>query len=117
MTISFLELVVITLAAGAVIDVWHNGAIFATWRAIVQAKQDVAAPGTFQAWWTELLTCPFCQSYHVAFYLLILLLSGKYIGGMFDLVGHLLLYSLAITRLSNILNGVLPEKTQYDRQH
>jgi hypothetical protein len=113
--INWLELIAAALAAGAVIDVWQNGSIFATWRAIIQAKQDVAAPGTFRAWWTELLTCPFCQSYHVPFYLLILLLAGKYFDGMFSVAAQVILYSLAATRLSNLLNGLLPEKLQYGR--
>lgn len=112
---SLVDLLAVALASGAIIDVWHNGSIFATWRAIVQAKQDVAAPGTLQAWWTELLMCPFCQSYHVAFYLIVLLLAGKYLGGMFDLACHSVVYGLAATRLSNLVNGLLPEKLRYDR--
>jgi len=116
MTVSLLDLCAAVFAAGAIIDVWFNGSIFATQRAIVQAKQDVAAPGTFRAWWTELLMCPFCLSYHIPFYLLVLVLSGMYLGGTFNLLTHLLLYSLAVTRLSNLVNAVLPEKTQYDRR-
>jgi hypothetical protein len=115
--ISWLDFAAITLASGAVIDVWQNGAIFATWRAAVQAQQEVAASGTFKAWWTELLTCPFCQSYHVPFYLLLVLLVGNYFSGMFYFAAQLIVYSLAATRAANLLNALLPENMQYGRGH
>lgn len=115
--ITWLDFACIALATGAVIDVWLNGSIFATWRATIQAKQDIASPGTFAAWWTELLTCYFCQSYHVPFYLLLILLAGNCFGGMFYFASQLIVYSLAATRLSNLVNGLLPEKLQYGREH
>lgn len=113
--ITWLDFAAITLATGAVIDVWLNGSIFATWRGIVQAKQEIAPIGSFTAWWTELLACYFCQSYHVPFYLLIFLLAGNYFGGIVYCVAQLVVYSLAATRLSNLVNVLLPEKLQYGR--
>lgn len=106
----------ITLATGAIIDVWHNGSIFATWRATVQAKQDVADYGTFRALWTELVMCPFCKSYHIPLYLILFLWTSRYVGGILAPVAELTVYGLAATQLSNLINALLPRKLQYDRQ-
>jgi hypothetical protein len=111
----WLDLIAVTLATGAIIDVWHNGSVFATARAITQAKQDVAEHGTLTALWTELLMCPFCKSYHIPIYLFALLWTGQYVGGMLLACVQLVVYGLAATRLSNLLNGLLPRTLQYDR--
>lgn len=111
-----LDFIAIVFATGAIIDVWHNGSIFATARAIVQAKQDFAKNGTFRALWTELLTCPFCKSYHIPIYLYALLLSGDYFGGIVATVVRVLIYGWAATRVSNIINGLLPKEMRYDRE-
>lgn len=112
-----LNLLVVALATGAIIDAWRTGSIFATWRAIVQAKQDVAKSGTFTAWWTELLNCSFCQSYHIPFYLFTLLLAGEYFAGMFGVMCELVVYSLAATRVFNISQQLLPEKIYAGNKH
>jgi ABC-type spermidine/putrescine transport system permease subunit I len=79
MPITALDLLAVTLATGAVIDVWHNGSIFATARAYVQAWNDSAKPESFRSLWTELLLCPFCKSYHIPVYLFVVLLLGNYL--------------------------------------
>lgn len=112
---NWLDFIAVALAAGAIIDVWNNGSIFATARAIVQAKQDVAKTGSITALWTELFTCPFCQSYHVPIYLYVLLLSADHIGGIVAIVARIIVYGWAATRIGNLLNGFLPKELQYER--
>ena len=111
-----IDLVAVIFATGAIIEVWHKGSIFATARAIVQAKQDIAPHGSFTALWTELLTCPFCKSYHVPVYLYGLLLSGDYCGGIVATVTRALIFSLAATRASNLIDGFLPKSRKYDAE-
>lgn len=105
----------ITLATGAIIDVWHNGSIFAVWRAYAQAKNDVARAGSITWLWTELLNCPFCKSYHVPIYLYAILLSADWFGSIVSVIARIVVYGLAATRLSNIIDGILPMRMRYDR--
>lgn len=110
----FVDLIAVILATGAIIEVWHKGTIFATLRAIVQAKQDVAKHGSFTALWTELVTCPFCKSYHVPVYLYLLLLSADYCGGIVAGITRAFIFGWAATRASNLIEGFLPKSNRYD---
>ena len=110
-----LDLIAVTLATGAIIDVWHNGTIFATARAYVQAVNDTAKYGSFRSLWTELLICPFCKSYHVPIYLFLALLAGDYVGGMLTALVRVVVFGLAATRASNLITDLLPARMQYDR--
>lgn len=114
---SFLDFLAVIFATGAIIDVWHNGSIFATARAIVQAKQDVAKDGSFTALWTELFTCPFCKSYHIPIYLYAALLIADVFAGIVPSVVRVPLYGLAATRISNLIDGFLPKEMKYDREY
>lgn len=114
---SLLDFVAVIFATGAIIDVWHNGSIFATARAIVQAKQDIAKDGSVTALWTELFTCPFCKSYHIPVYLYLLLLIADAFGGIVPGAVRVLVYGLAATRISNLIDGLLPKEMKYDREH
>jgi hypothetical protein len=109
------DFVAVVLATGAIIDVWHNGSIFAMWRAYVQAKNDAARHGSITGLWTELLICPFCKSYHIPIYLYAILLSADWIGSIVAVIARLIVYGLAATRLSNIIDGLLPARMRYDR--
>lgn len=111
----FQDFLAVVLATGAIIDVWHNGSIFAMSRAYVQAKNDVARHGSLTSLWTELLICPFCKSYHIPLYLYAILLSADWIGGIVAVLARLVVYGLAATRLSNIIDGILPARMRYDR--
>lgn len=102
------------LATGAVIEVWHRGSIFAGLRAYAQALQDTTDPDTLKGKWLELVLCPFCKSYHVPFYLLGAILLGDACGATIGIVVRLVVYSLAATRLSNLLDGFLPPRMRYD---
>lgn len=56
-------------ATAAVLAVWFKGDLFAHWRARAEAVRDDPGPGpvrSFGRFFGELLTCPFCFSYHVA---------------------------------------------------
>lgn len=103
----------VVLATGAIIEVWQKGSIFALSRAIIQAHNDAAKPGTREQLITELLLCPFCQSYHVPLYLLILLFVGDFFGGIASGVIRVILYGLAATRASNLIEAYLPSGTKY----
>lgn len=110
---SWLDFIAVTLAAGAIIEVWHKGSIFDTARAYVQAWQDGTPYDTIKGKGLELLTCPFCQSYHVPFYLFLILLAAHHAGGIILALVTALIYGLAATRLGNIVNYLLPETARY----
>lgn len=141
------DFILITLATGAVVDVWFNGSIFADWRAYLQARLDRedfdaadtaiddpdgidfedggeelpfmmrTADKVIPDFIVELLSCPFCFSYHVPwiglvlFYLIPMMFSLSP-GWVF--LWHLPVYSLAATRLSNLVNGLLPKELKYE---
>jgi hypothetical protein len=109
-----LDFVAVVFAAGAIIEVWHKGSIFETARAYVQAWQDVAPPESVKGRLWELLMCPFCKSYHVPLYLFALLLASDHIGGIMPALGRAVIYSLAATRIGNIIDGLLPARMRYD---
>ena len=111
---SLITLVAVILATGAIIEVWHKGSVFATWRAIVQAKQDGAELGSAQSLWTELLLCPFCKSYHLPIYLYAFLTICNYSGGAIATVAHILIFGLAATRASNLIEALLPKESKYE---
>lgn len=110
---SWLDFVAVIFAAGAIIEVWHKGSIFQDARAYLQALQDVTSDNTVKGKLIELSLCPFCQSYHVPFYLFLLLLAATYAGGIVSAVVHAVVYGLAATRIGNILNYLLPERAKY----
>lgn len=111
-----IDLIAVTLATGAIVDVWHNGSIFATSRAYVQALNDSAKYGSLKSLWTELVLCPFCKSYHIPIYLFAALLAGDYFGGIVAAIMRISIFGLAATRASNIVDGLLPQRMRYDRE-
>ena len=113
MIADWFDLVVVALASGAIIEVWHKGSIFSTARAYAQAWQDVVPHDSPRGALLELINCPFCKSYHVPLYLFLLLLAGNWFGGIFDSAVRLVLCSLAATRLGNVIDSLLPKNSQY----
>lgn len=109
-----LDLFAVVFATGAIIEVWHKGSIFETARAYVQAWQDTTPPDTFKGRLWELILCPFCKSYHIPLYLFAGLLAADWLGSTMAAVARVLVYSLAATRLSNMIDGLLPDKLKYD---
>ena len=55
-----IDVVLLALAVGAVVDVWFNGSIFAGWRARAEAWENTLS---------ELLGCPLCLTYQAAIWL------------------------------------------------
>lgn len=117
MGITPVDFFAIVFAAGAVIEVWHKGSLFETARAYAQALQDVTPRETLKGRLLELVNCPFCKSYHVPFYLGLLLLAGAYCGPGLHAAARLVIYSLAATRLGNIIDSLLPETAKYTPEH
>lgn len=141
-----LDFLALILAGGAVLDGWFNGSIFASWLGFFQVKAEspITAPidnstadDTDEALpeetlplgmriadqvlpriVAELVTCHFCLSYHVSFWLAVICLGPPV--GWPDTPGILLcklpLYALAATRAGNLLNGLLPVLLKYERQ-
>lgn len=112
-TAMLFDFLAVVLATGAIIEVWHKGSIFEGWRAYVEAVQDVTEPDTLKGKFLELVTCPFCKSYHVPLYLFLLLLAADYFGVTLGTCARVVVYSLAATRLSNLLDGLLPARMRY----
>lgn len=111
--ISALDFIAVIFATGAIIEVWHKGSIFETPRACVEALQDVTPGGTVKGKLLELLVCPFCKSYHIPVYLLCLLLLTRWLHPVAGSIAAVLVYGLAATRLSNIIDGLLPPSMRY----
>lgn len=111
--ITALDFIAVTLASGAIIEVWHKGSLFDTPRAYAQALQDVTPPGTIKGKLLELIACPFCKSYHIPVYLFCLLFAANWLGGICSAIGNVVVYGLAATRAGNIIDGLLPARIQY----
>lgn len=145
---TWLDFVVLTLAASAVVDVWFNGSLFAKWRALindiagdrytpgvlpshVEPQDSYAASQSYQemSWLmqladhympdfvAELLSCSFCFSYHapwmvgVVFFSLASLAPWAWLAFLFKFP----VYSLAATRLGNLINAWAPTEAQYEQ--
>jgi len=120
---NWLDLLALTLATAAIIDVWFNGSILAEWRADIEAI--VTSETTVAPWWARLLNCAFCLSHHVSW----ILLLGIALDAIADVVlrdsplarrlifwaVRFPVYSLAVTFASNLLNRLLPETARYER--
>jgi hypothetical protein len=75
--------------------------------------QDVTPRETLKGRFLELVNCPFCKSYHVPFYLFALLVISGMLSNTLHIVARLVIYSLAATRLGNIIDSLLPETAKY----
>lgn len=109
----WLDFIAVIFATGAIIDVWHKGSIFQTIRAYTEALQDVTPPESPKGRLLELLNCPFCKSYHVPVYLFLLLLAGDWAGATMSALVRVVIYGWAATRISNLINGLLPNQLRY----
>lgn len=139
---TWLDFVVLALAASAIVDVWQNGSLFIEWRALFQALSD-DMPGTddghidVQAelvqpdplppiqraisfhtprWVGELLSCTFCFSYHTTWLVAVIWLLPKLVyPSVLTTIWAIPMYALAATRLGNICNSMLPPESRYNR--
>lgn len=110
---AWLDFAAVVLATGAIIEVWQKGSIFATTRAYVQAVQDNTDGDTLKGKVLELLTCPFCESYHVPVYLFAILLAADWFSVTLGAVARIFIYGWAATRASNLIDGLLPHRMRY----
>lgn len=108
-----MDFIAVVFAAGAIIEVWHKGSLFDTPRAYAQALQDITPVESVKGRLLELVNCPFCKSYHVPVYLFLLLLAGDTVGGMMAALVRVVVYGLAATRISNVVDGLLPDRMRY----
>jgi len=87
------DFALMTLASAAILEAWFKGSIFALRRAKFEESD-----GRF----AELMTCPFCLSYHAPWLAALLLwLPGLWLDGSWREVSRVPLYSLSITFLLN----------------
>lgn len=103
------DVLLATLATGALLDAYLNGSLFEPWREHVRARRREAPDSLI---W-KLTGCGFCLSYHVGFWLVALMAPGWLWGGYWRLPSYLV-YALAATRLANLLNAALPEELRHD---
>lgn len=138
--LSALDFIVLTLAAGAVVDVWFNGSLFAGMRAYMEVRADDDSPPhvywTFPSapyyrgdfwlciadfivprWLAKLLTCHYCTSYHAPWIILLFLifLPPYCVAAVAAEVLRIPFYALAAARAGNLINALLPKNAQYDR--
>lgn len=136
-----LDFFALVMAASAIVDVWRNGSIFAEPRAYFEARADAGVasseplpeeglPADPNPWWmwlfdhclpgwfAELVNCRFCLSHHTPWmaalvcYFPTLFISTAWMVFLMKLP----VYSLAATRIGNIINACVPTSAQYDRQ-
>lgn len=139
---TWLDFLALTLAASGVVDVWNNGSIFADWRAFFQDKadepdeptpvdeaelsddEDDGEPLPFvmrivdrvvPRFIAELVSCSFCFSHHTPWVLAIvcffptLFIDIEWITWLLKLP----VYSLAATRLGNLITAWAPQEAKY----
>lgn len=132
------DMIALALAASAVVDVWHNGSIFANRRAMYQAREDysyveadeadelesqtaeepheAATPWQAPLWFCRLMNCPYCLSHHTPWVLGVLFfLPAIMLHEPWSFLCKLPVYSLACTRLGFVLCAMLPETARYLR--
>jgi hypothetical protein len=95
----WLDFVAVVFATGAIIEVWQKGSLFANVRAYLNALQDVTPPETAKGRLLELLHCPF--------------FAADWLGGAWPYLVRLVVYGWAATRISNLIDGTLPNRLRY----
>lgn len=141
---SWLDFFVCTLAASAIVDVWFNGSIFAGWRALVQAvSDDPQEPATtddldetlddeqqelpfamrvvgqlMPVLLADMLLCVFCFSHHTPWVVILTCFCTSYSceDPAWAFALKLPAYSLAMTRLGNLVNSYAPTAANYYRE-
>lgn len=138
---SVLDLAALAFASAAVVDVWKNSVLFAGWRAAaemradlpdrLQGSSDLVEEGADEPaqsswpqrvldhlprWFSELLCCSYCLSYHVPWILLATTSAALWFGATnLYTVLQGTIYSLAATRIGWHLQALLTPNYRYDR--
>jgi len=141
--VGIVDFIALVFAASGWVDSWFNGSIFAEFRAYFETRDDSAgsydtAPASSYSatdpwpspprplwmrafdllpnWFCELVTCRFCFSHHTPWLLAFgLLLPALMVPDPWNFVLKIPVYSLAATRIGNIINACLPNDARYDR--
>ena len=128
-----LDFIALLFAAGAVVDVWRNGSIFAKWRTYVRLRVIAESDAQYQKladttcqilpwFWCRtplifirLLDCTFCLLHHTPWALAVLFyLPALWVSAEIAWLFKLPVYSLAITRLNVLINSQTPIEIRYD---
>lgn len=138
-----LDFVALIFAASAMVDVWLNGSLFDEWRAYFQARSDTLPPSELSSaslddpepivlptpwwmkvfqllpdWFCELLSCDYCLSHHTPWVLSVcFLLPAFLVGDPWGFILKIPVYSLAATRIGNIINRCMPADARYLREY
>jgi hypothetical protein len=89
------ELAVAFLATWQIVEIWHHGDIFASWRARIEMWDETPSI-------RQLLRCPFCLSQWVGLAASLVLLAGAREHWLLGVP----LYGLAAARLANLGNDL-----------
>jgi hypothetical protein len=102
-----IDVILLALATGAVVDVWLNGSIFAGWRARIE---------TWENTFSELMGCSLCLNYQVPIWLTLGLWALPMgVPRWAGLILRILLVALAVGRMAWLLNAWLGHEHGYDR--
>ena len=110
---SFLDFIIIILATDAITSAWFYGELFTKVREYFYKILDNYTKNDeedIEDWFFGMLfTCPFCLSYHIAFWTVILLwLPSYFLSEPWNIVYKLPLYALATTTVIHFLQQVRP---------
>lgn len=103
-----LDIATLALAINQVCDTWFNGSIFAGARAYMEVWQDVESPrrvDRMRRFFANLLSCPFCLSHHVMFFLVVVCWLPALLAATppWEIITMIPVYGLAALRLSLLL--------------
>ena len=134
---SVVSFLAVCLASVAVLNVWRQGSLFASWRLLIELRLELGenqspafaadsdityleylVGNRLPLWLAELLNCDFCLSYHVPAWLLGWPILGEYVWPWSQTLWLLPIHSLAATTVIRILTHMSTErtKTSYARE-
>lgn len=111
--ISILDVVVVALAAGALVNAWlHSGGLFEgfrDWLGVLAVPRNKPWHDWFWERLHFLLTCRVCLTYHAAFWLLVLFCATSHLwtAPLVALIVRTPIYALAAARISLMLGSLI----------
>lgn len=90
------DLLILSMASSALLDVWFQGSLFSSYRSWLEARGELE-----RGWWARLLTCRFCSSYSLPWLLSLLFLLPAWL-----LDHHRMAYAGLLPRLPLMLLSV-----------
>lgn len=95
---TYLDLLVCSLATWHAVEVWHHGSIFASARARLELTD-----GWF-SWFANLMLCPFCLTVHAAVWITVWYVATDELPN--TVYWRLPVFGLAIARCANLANDI-----------